>query len=95
MTTSPRLEELRGQLARVDWNQGGALDRAHELRRQIGAELQAMDPPAARAEWQERSHRLPYRRSLYTNTKDDHPALNPSGQPCDCNAGGTGWSGAA
>jgi hypothetical protein len=32
-----------------------------------------------------------YRRSLYTNTKDDHPAIWATGQPCDCEADGTGW----
>ena len=44
-----------------------------------------------RSAWQERWDRQPYRRSLYTNTKADHPALNPSGRACDCEAGGTGW----
>ncbi len=32
-----------------------------------------------------------YRRSLYTNTKADHPALWSTGEPCDCEAGGDGW----
>ena len=59
------------------------------------AERDQLSPEAAleeqRAAWQANWDRQDYRRSLYTNTKADHPALNPSGQPCDCEAGGTGW----
>jgi hypothetical protein len=32
-----------------------------------------------------------YRRALYTNTKADHPANHLTGEPCDCEAGGTYW----
>jgi hypothetical protein len=35
--------------------------------------------------------RLPSRASLYTNIKDDHPADWLTGEPCDCEAGGTAW----
>jgi hypothetical protein len=43
------------------------------------------------AEWQAAYDAEDYRRSLYTNTKDDHPAIDLTGEPCDCPAGGARW----
>jgi hypothetical protein len=66
-------------------------DTVQDLRRQIGAEPEAAEDDSARAAWHARWDQQDYRRSLYTTAEADHPALNPSGQPCDCEAGGTGW----
>ncbi len=34
----------------------------------------------------------PYRRSLYTNTKDDHPYPFTTGEPCGCEARDDSWA---
>lgn len=39
------------------------------------------------AEWQAEYDTKDYRRSLYTNTKDDHPANWLTGEPCGCERG--------
>jgi hypothetical protein len=33
-----------------------------------------------------------YNRSLYTNTKDDHPANPITGLPCGCESGDDSWA---
>jgi hypothetical protein len=48
------------------------------------------------ADWlareRERRDQLDYRRSLYTNTKPDHPGDDLTGQPCRCQKGDdTAW----
>jgi len=42
-------------------------------------------------DWRADYDREDYRQSLYTNTKDDHPALWATGEPCDCAAGDDRW----
>jgi hypothetical protein len=34
-----KVQELRDQLARINWNDGRPLDRKHEIEHQLGAEL--------------------------------------------------------
>lgn len=40
-----------------------------------------------RTKWQLADDALDYRRSLYTNTKADHPANWLTGEPCGCERG--------
>lgn len=41
--------------------------------------------------WQAKYDSKDYRRSLYTNTKPDHPLHPLTDGPCDCEIGGSGW----
>jgi hypothetical protein len=63
-------------------------DKVQDLRRQIGAELEAAEDDSARAAWHARWDQQDYRRSLCTTAEADHPATE---SPERQERSGMGW----